>query len=258
MSELGTSELGPSEFGTSDPVFLLIHGSAHGAWCWRDLIPALGARGGVVHTMDLPSHGDDPTPYTEVTLDLYRDAILHKISEIGAPVILVGHSAGGYAITAAAEAAPERIAQLIYVCAYVPEDGKSLGDMRRSARAHPVLAAIAKTPDGKAFTFRPDTVEATLFHDCPAQAVAYALPHLGPQAIRPQETPLTITARSTTLPRDYVLCTDDRTIPPEEQEKMVKDWPEGHVHRLAAGHSPYFSHPDSLADLLIKAVRKDG
>ncbi|WP_226946259.1 alpha/beta fold hydrolase [Roseobacter sp. TSBP12] len=115
-----------SELGTSDPVFLLVHGSAHGAWCWRDLVPALGARGATAHAMDLPSHGDDPTPYTEVTLDLYRDAILHKISEIGAPVILVGHSAGGYAITAAAEAAPERIAQLIYVCAYVPEDGKSL------------------------------------------------------------------------------------------------------------------------------------
>ncbi|AVW90229.1 alpha/beta fold hydrolase [Celeribacter baekdonensis] len=247
-----------SELEATDPVFLLIHGSAHGAWCWRDLIPALVARGGIVHAMDLPSHGADTTPYFEVTLDLYRDAILHKIAEIGTPVILVGHSAGGYAITAAAEAAPECVAQMIYVCAYVPEDGKSLGDMRRSARAHPVLAAIAKTPDDKAFTFRADTVVATLFHDCPAQAVAYALPHLGPQAIRPQETPLTITARSATLPRDYVLCTDDRTIPPEEQEKMVKDWPEDQVHRLTAGHSPYFSHPDSLADLLIKAVRKDG
>jgi len=258
MSELAMSELGATELDATDPVFLLIHGSAHGAWCWRDLIPALVARGGIVHAMDLPSHGADTTPYSEVTLDLYRDAILHKIAEIGTPVILVGHSAGGYAITAAAEAAPECVAQMIYVCAYVPEDGKSLGDMRRSARAHPVLAAIAKTPDGKAFTFRADTVEATLFHDCPAQAVAYALPHLGPQAIRPQETPLTITARSATLPRDYVLCTDDRTIPPEEQEKMVKDWPEDQVHRLTAGHSPYFSHPDSLADLLIKAVRKDG
>lgn len=258
MSELAMSELGATELEATDPVFLLIHGSAHGAWCWRDLIPALVARGGIVHAMDLPSHGADTTPYSEVTLDLYRDAILHKIAEIGTPVILVGHSAGGYAITAAAEAAPECVAQMIYVCAYVPEDGKSLGDMRRSARAHPVLAAIAKTPDGKAFTFRADTVVATLFHDCPAQAVAYALPHLGPQAIRPQETPLTITARSATLPRDYVLCTDDRTIPPEEQEKMVKDWPEDQVHRLTAGHSPYFSHPDSLADLLIKAVRKDG
>jgi pimeloyl-ACP methyl ester carboxylesterase len=241
----------------SESTFLLIHGSAHGAWCWRDLITALNTRGAKVHAMDLPSHGDDRTPYTEVTLDLYRDAILAKIDEIGAPVILVGHSAGGYAITAAAEAAPHRIAQLIYVCAYVPENDKSLGDMRRSADDHPVLAAISKTPDAKAFTFRRDKAVMTLFHDCSDEVAAYALPRLGPQAIRPQESPLTVTARSTTLPRDYVLCTHDRTIPPLEQEKMVADWPETHVHRLNSGHSPYFSHPDSLADVLIKAVRKD-
>lgn len=59
--------------------FLLIHGSCHGAWCWRDVIPELEALGHTARAIDLPSHGDDRTPIADVTLDLYRDAILEAI-----------------------------------------------------------------------------------------------------------------------------------------------------------------------------------
>ncbi|MEZ5867275.1 MAG: alpha/beta fold hydrolase [Defluviimonas denitrificans] len=82
--------------------FLLIHGSCHGAWCWRDLIPALAALGHTARAIDLPAHGADTTPATEATLDLYADRIL---AAIDGPVTLVGHSAAGYPITLAAERA---------------------------------------------------------------------------------------------------------------------------------------------------------
>ncbi|MGR3365166.1 MAG: alpha/beta fold hydrolase, partial [Maritimibacter harenae] len=59
--------------------FLLIHGSNHGAWCWRDTIPALEALGHEARAIDLPSHGDDPTPIAEVTLDGYADAVLEAL-----------------------------------------------------------------------------------------------------------------------------------------------------------------------------------
>ena len=59
--------------------FLLIHGSCHGAWCWRDVLPELIELGNTARALDLPSHGDDRTPIAEVTLALYRDAILDAI-----------------------------------------------------------------------------------------------------------------------------------------------------------------------------------
>ncbi|MFP4275596.1 MAG: alpha/beta fold hydrolase, partial [Paracoccaceae bacterium] len=114
--------------------FLLIHGSCHGAWCWRDVLPALAGLGHTARAIDLPGHGEDKTPVAEITLEGYRDAIL---AAIDTPVILVGHSMAGFPIAAAAEAAPERIARLVFLCAYAPRDGLSLVDMRREAPRQP-------------------------------------------------------------------------------------------------------------------------
>ena len=125
--------------------FLLIHGSCHGAWCWRDLIPALAALGHGARAIDLPAHGADATPAADATLELYADRIL---AAIDGPVTLVGHSAAGYPITLAAERAPDRIARLVYLCAYVPVPGLSMIDMRRAGPRQLLGNAVRAAPDG--------------------------------------------------------------------------------------------------------------
>lgn len=82
---------------------LLVHGSCHGAWCWREVIPALEALGHAARAIDLPAHGEDRTPAAAATLDGYAGAIL---AAIGAPVTLVAHSAAGYPATPDARPAP--------------------------------------------------------------------------------------------------------------------------------------------------------
>jgi pimeloyl-ACP methyl ester carboxylesterase len=230
--------------------FLLVHGSCHGAWCWRHVIPALEARGHRATAIDLPAHGEDRTPVAEVTLDLYADRVAAALDAMDEPAILVGHSAGGATITAAAEKAPERIACLIYLCAYALKDGESLAEVRRRAARQPLLPAIRRSPDGLAFTVDPDLAPAIFYSDCTPEAVAFALPRLCPEPIRPQETAVRVTARSDGLPRRYVLCENDRTIPPEAQQAMTQDWPAGSVVRLASGHSPFLSQPERLSALL--------
>ena len=230
--------------------FLLVHGSCHGAWCWRDVIPALAARGHRATAIDLPAHGEDRTPVAKVTLDLYADRVVAALGATEEPAILVGHSAGGATITAAAEKAPERIARLVYLCAYALKDGESLAGVRRRAACQPLLPAIRRSPDGLAFTVDPDLAPAIFYSDCPPAAVAFALPRLCPEPIRPQETPVRVTARSDVLPRRYILCQNDVTIPPEAQEAMTKGWPPESVARLASGHSPFLSQPERLSALL--------
>ena len=100
--------------------FLLVHGSCHGAWCWKRVIPFLESNGHKVQAIDLPGHGNDQTPVQKVTLDAYAEAIAQAC---GQNTQLVGHSMGGYAIAAAARLVPEKIAKLIYLCAYVPREG---------------------------------------------------------------------------------------------------------------------------------------
>jgi pimeloyl-ACP methyl ester carboxylesterase len=182
-----------------------------------------------------------------VTLDAYAEAIL---SAIDAPVVLVGHSMAGFPITAAAERAPEKIARLVYLCAYVPAGGVSLVEMRRAAPRQPLLPALETSADRASFSVRPEMAPEVFYHDCPEEAVAYAVPSLCPQPVAPQATPLAVTERSRALPRDYILCTDDRTIPPEYQATMTADWPADRVHEMATGHSPFFADPAGLARCL--------
>jgi pimeloyl-ACP methyl ester carboxylesterase len=230
--------------------FLLIHGSCHGAWCWRDVIPALAALGHTAEAIDLPGAGNDPTPLAEVTLDAYGARVAKALRAAPGPVHLVGHSAGGFAISAAAEMVSERIARLIFLCAYAPRDGDTLAEMRRRAARQPLVPALRRTDDGLAFTVDPALAPGIFYHDCPLEAVAFALPRLRPQPRAPQEAPIRLTARSAGLPRSYILCTEDGTIPPEEQERMTADWPPADVIRLASGHSPFLSQPARLAEIL--------
>jgi pimeloyl-ACP methyl ester carboxylesterase len=234
--------------------FLLVHGSNHGAWCWRDLIPALHALGHTARAIDLPSHGEDTTPIAKVTLDLYAHAILDALDR---PTVLVGHSAGGFAITQAAEIDPSNIAGLAFVCAYVPVAGKSLVDMLRDAPSQPLRGGLEVGHDGAAFRFKEDTARRLVYHDCPPEAVEFALAHVGWQAMAPQTTPVAFTGKGANLPRDYVLCTGDRTIEPDHQRQMSAGFAEGHLHELNTGHCPFLANPEGLAALLDRIVAKD-
>ncbi|MDP2081434.1 MAG: alpha/beta fold hydrolase [Pseudotabrizicola sp.] len=227
--------------------FLLIHGSCHGAWCWHRVIPALAALGHSARAIDLPGHGRDRTPFDQVTLDSYAQAIC---TALDSPTIVVGHSMAGYPITAAAETDPTHISALVYLCAYAPVSGMTLGDMRRAGPHQPLAPAIRVNKYQGTFGFDPAQTNALFYHDCDAQAQTLATLCLTPQPIAPQETVLTLTQRSQSLPRHYIRCTDDRAIPPEYQAVMAGSVPAAHHTTLPASHSPFFACPDALAQRL--------
>ncbi|SLN24329.1 Pyrethroid hydrolase [Falsiruegeria litorea R37] len=233
--------------------FLLVHGSCHGAWCWRDLIPALESQGHVVQAIDLPGMGEDQTPLAQITLDDCRSAVLAASTP---DTLIVGHSWGGYPISAAAEADPNAMRGLIYLCAYFPVDGLSMVDRRKGAPRQPLAEAVVKSDDGVSYTIQPDRVSDLFYHDCPPDAVAYAMAHLLPQPIAPQDTPLPTSAAFDGVPKSYIRCADDRTIPPEYQTQMTRDWPPDHVHVMECSHSPFFSDPQGLAALLTRIERQ--
>jgi pimeloyl-ACP methyl ester carboxylesterase len=245
---------------------LLIHGAGHGAWCWRDLIPELQAAGHQGHTMDLPGHGDDRTPLEEVTLAAYGDAIAAKLRQIGEPTLLIGHSMGGYPITLAAEICPELVAGLVYLCAYVPAPDQSLNDRRREASEQPLLEALCLSQDGLGWTVTDSALDHLFYHDCPPGTVAYARQHLCVQAREPSSRAINLTAASQSLPRYYIRCLRDRTIPPDHQMTMSggipqmsslqqvdtpvhrgSDWPSRNIFTMDCGHSPFFADPRGLA-----------
>lgn len=226
--------------------FVLIHGSCHGAWCWRDVIPELQALGHEAKAIDLPSHGADTTPAADVTLDLYARAIL---AALDAPSIVVGHSMAGFPISRAAELDPSHITRLVYLCSYIPWPGLGLADQRRKAPRQPLAEAFQVAPDRITMGFDPSMAQDKFYHDCP-EAVDYALQNLCPQPILPQETPAELGANYASVARSYITCDDDQAIPPEFQHEMATALPESDRYSLPSSHSPFFSMPDRLAALL--------
>ncbi len=229
--------------------FLFIHGSCHGAWCWRDVLPHM--QGHEVSAIDLPAHGSDATPVAGITLDSYVDTVIRHIGRMGAPVTLVGHSAAGITLAAVAERAPHLLDALVFVCAYVPRNGDSLVSLRKQAKRQPILPAVQLSRDRLSYSVKPDVAPGVFYHDCPKEKIAYALVRLCPEPLKPQTTPLQLGGNYDSVPRRYILCQDDHTIPPEEQERMVADWPESTVTRLPCGHSPFFTMPGRLAALIM-------
>lgn len=229
--------------------FLLVHGAAHGAWCWRALSAELAALGHEAVAIDLPSHGDDPTPVGEVTLDTYVAAILAALEDETVPV---AHSMAGVPATCAADRAPGRVARLVYLCAYLPRDGESVASLQRRQAERPLRPAVRVAPDRLSFGFDPALAPEIFYHDCPEARVAEALDRMSPQPIAPTEAPVRLEGGIERVARSYILCTGDRAIPPAAQREMASGL---HVVERPWGHSPFFSEPRALAALLDGLAR---
>lgn len=221
---------------------LLIHGAGHGAWAWDMLIPALAALGHHARAIDLPGRGGAPA-----TLAAQAQAV---IAAAAPGSFLVGHSAGGFAVTGAAEAAPAHFAGLIYLCAFIPRPGASIADLRREGHCG-LRGSYRVAPDRQSFAFDPARAETLFFHDCPDPAAAAA--RLCAEPVLPQETALARTGRAEALPRAAILCRADRAIPLATQERMAA----GILRRqvLPASHSPFLSMPGPLATAIDALLR---
>ena len=154
--------------------YLLIHGAWHGGWCWRKVVDLLGAQGHTVLAPDLPGHGDDNTPTASVTLASYADRVCEVASAQAEPVILAGHSMGGVVITQAAERCPDRVAALVYVCAFLPRNGDSLMTWAAQDRESMVNPSTVEARDDGSITFKPEHTREAFYADCSADDVALA------------------------------------------------------------------------------------
>jgi len=230
--------------------FLLIHGSAHGAWCWTDLIPHLEAAGHSARAIDLPSHGDDKTPLQDVTLDLYADRIR---DHLGTETVLVAHSMAGYPATLAAERSPNQIKKLIYLCAHIPIPGKSIVDMRRLADSQPLAGVMIPSTDGTYVTIDPAKATNSFYHDVAQDRATWAVSKLCPQATLPQATPYP-NALQSRYDKHYIRCLQDRAVPPSFQRMRTADWPADQITDLDTSHSPFLSDPALLASTLIRVT----
>lgn len=243
--------------------FVLVHGTSFGAWCWRDVIPELERLGHAAIAIDLPGHGErvDELAPSFAARSLAINAVLQPGD------VLVGHSAGGYDITIAADRDPQRVGHLIYLAAGLPVEGRSIGDAmhgvcERDADGAPmvvrpdpaVLRHAGQDADGRMVWLTPEGLGAFCCHDGDAATLAWAFARHTPAAPVAFEEVISVPAFwRAELPRSFILCTEDRVLPPPRAQLFCERLGVAPL-TIAASHSPMLSRPKELADLLVAAA----
>ena len=229
--------------------FVLVHGAAHGAWCWRKLVPLLEGEGHRVIAPDLPGMGADRTPLSEVTLAGWAEFIAKLSRATGERVILVGHSRGGVVISEAGELAPEDFLGLVYLTAVLMPAGMRTVDLPVERRE----GSVVTSSDGASFRVDPAIARDIFYNHADAEDAAWASTQLCAEPFAPNIAPLTVSEdRWGRLPRAYIECLDDRAVPIDVQRAMQERLPCKPVVTMDSDHSPFLTVPRELATHLSK------
>jgi pimeloyl-ACP methyl ester carboxylesterase len=110
--------------------FVLVHGSSAGGWCYRRVADLLERAGHKVYAPTLTGLGERSHLMSGlVTLDTHITDVVNVIRwENLEDFVLVGHSYGGWIISGAAEQAEGKISSIVFLDAFMPENGQRVLD----------------------------------------------------------------------------------------------------------------------------------
>ncbi|MGZ3950981.1 MAG: alpha/beta fold hydrolase [Flavisolibacter sp.] len=232
--------------------FVLIHGSWHSAWNWHKVVPLLEKAGHRAIAMDLPGMGRDKTPISQVKMKTTVEKICELIDSIPGKVVLVGHSKNGIMISQVAEYRPDNIEKLVYLAAYLIPDGKTQKEYSMQDIKGCLKPFVVIDEELGATKLRSEIYKEGLYHDCDNDITELAKVLLSHEPIESAITPLRLTEENYgRVPRVYIECTEDRAVTPFIQQKMYTEMPCEKVYSLPTSHSPFFSRPNELVDILL-------
>ena len=241
--------------------YVLVHGSAHGSWCWEKIVPLLRDQGHTVVAVDLPGNGHDDTALADVTLETYAEFLCGVLDSLDGPAVLVGHSLGGISISRTAELRPDKIAVLVYLTALLIPEGQAFMPAASSDPADVRRALEARTSwniaeDLTHVVYKPELAQQRFYNDCTQEDVDWAKSMIVPQPVGPLISPMRVTdANFGTVPRVYIECALDNAVTPEHAREMYSALPCIEVITMQTGHSPFLSAPDDLVAHLHSLAR---
>ncbi len=201
--------------------------------------------------IDLPGMGRDKTPIQEVRMKTTVEKLCRLMDSIDGKVILVGHSKNGIMISQAAEYRPDKIEKLIYLAAYLIPNGKTQREYSLMD-TEGVLKPFVKMDESlNAHTLQPEIYKEGLYADCDDHIPELARFLLSHEPVESGITPLQLTEENYgRVPRVYIECTDDKAVTPFIQRKMYNEMVCEQVYTMNTSHSPFFSKPQELVDIL--------
>jgi pimeloyl-ACP methyl ester carboxylesterase len=216
----------------------------HGAWAdgssWLSVIPLLQDEGFTVHAVQLREQS------------LADDAALvrHAIGGISGPVVVAGHSYGGLVISEATAAA-SNVTALVFVAAFAPDVGESVGSVSAGYPSTPAISHLVVDDQGNA-TIDPDAF---------VQYFASDLPVKQARALAAVQHPIAVGVFGTSagtpgwrsIRSYYQVSANDEVIDPA-LERMFAKRMHAETIELRSSHVSMISHARSIADLIERAA----
>lgn len=232
--------------------YVLVHGAGHGGWCYQRVARRLRGAGHEVHTPSLTGLGERAHLLTpDVGLDTHIADIVSLLEhEDLHDVILAGHSYGGIVVTGAADRAPGRVAQLVYLDAAILQDGESLYGVT------PALAAMRagmKTVNGIDLVLWPDDPIAHAIYGVTDEADwAWMRGRLHPHPWRTFTDTLRLAdpVAVARLPRTVINCPG--TLEKRVGESLDRYRVGDRVWEIDTGHDLMITEPGKTAEMLLR------
>jgi pimeloyl-ACP methyl ester carboxylesterase len=226
--------------------FLVCHGAWSAGWAWKKMHPLMAAAGHRLVTPTCTGLGErEHLANPSIDLETHIQDILNVIKyEDLRDIALIGHSYGGMVATGVADRARDRIAQLIYLDAFVPRDGQCLLDLLPESERQRMLQ-LAKAGDGWRVPPNPTPP------DTPQADVEWLTERRVDMPIKCFEMKLRLRDGRLTLPRSYIYATRASPVdafgPFAARARSQPDW---RYYEIDASHSPHVTAPETLMPML--------
>ena len=233
--------------------FVLVHGAWHGGWCWRRVTERLRAQGHTVFTPTLTGLGERAHLATpEVDLDTHINDVLALIeTEELSDIVLCGHSYGGVVVTGAADRIADTIRSLVFLDAFIPENGQSMFDIQGPERER--MSRTLADEQGQGWLV--PSFSAAWFCVADPDDAAWVDRRCVPQPIGTYAQTVSVTGAWQKIPRlsyIYALGYANSLFGPfAKRAKADASW---RYHEVPCGHDVMIDMPDELTALLIEAA----
>ncbi|MFN8921820.1 MAG: alpha/beta fold hydrolase [Sphingobacteriia bacterium] len=235
------------------PTIVLVHGAWADESAWGFVRSKLAVNANV-EVVNLPGHGVDLTPISKITLKDYTDRVEQEIKKHPGKVILVGHSMSGMVVTQVAENVPEKIEKLVYVAAYLPQNGQSLMDLALTD-TETMLTEVQQynSVKGEArMEYQRKVIVPAICADCPDFMKEIIVKYYSEEPLAPfQEKVALSKGRFGSVPKYYIYATKDRAVGYQLQKKMVAA--NGSIKRtyeMPTSHLPFVVNPDEFVRII--------
>ena len=236
--------------------FVLVHGAWQSTGTWDVLSPLLEKRGHRVITPLLSGLGTDQRHLSpEITLHQHIADVSLELSKVPDRVILVGHSYAGMIISGVVEANPTRVQRLVFIDAFIPEDGQSVLDLLPpEIGAH--FRGVARE-HGNGWRLPSGEGHLDLWGLKPGEAREFVRARLCDFSLRCFEEPLHLPAnRKASVPATFVAGIAEGYparpfFEPFARKARASGWD---VAELKTGHDCHVERPGDVADILLSAA----